>query len=246
MGGRAALALSVLIVLCASSRIDSDLCLVFENLPRTPLSDLYRRASDLGKAHLYIQSSLLAWLLLILATRLAFLTAARARITRWAESICFVWLTFCVTGVITDLVKALVGRARPDLALACSADTLHPLSMNHLFQSFPSGHTQTVFTFALLIGSRTSKGRWPALLFAILIAGTRLYRNVHFVSDVLGGVLFSLIGLWVTRWLRDTYLIPKHLTMAFQRGSLDHFRKTPAVCLRTVAVKGRPEGEFSL
>jgi undecaprenyl-diphosphatase len=85
-----------------------------------------------------------------------------------------------------ELLKVLVGRARPSFAYTCAALRTG---------SVPSGHSaNAVAVWALLAvvaGRRSPRLRTPALVAAGLFAGaagfSRVYLGVHFPTDVLGG-----------------------------------------------------------
>lgn len=98
-------------------------------------------------------------------------------------------------GLLT-LLKNIFRRHRPSDPLAAAA---------HGF-SYPSGHSTSAFTFCgiliyILWESAVSKlwkwtGTIALLLFAGLIAISRVYLHVHYASDVLAG--FCLSFLWLT------------------------------------------------
>ena len=89
--------------------------------------------------------------------------------------------------LVTNLVKAAVDRARP---------TIDPLAAS-LGPSFPSGHSSTAAAFfaalALLLGRRRSD-RHKAVLagtavgLAVAVACSRVLLDLHWLSDVVGGL----------------------------------------------------------
>lgn len=69
--------------------------------------------------------------------------------------------------------------------------------------SFPSGHTLASFEGAMVIMMRHKKYGIPALVFAIIIALTRLYLYVHFPTDVLAGALLGTLFAFIAVKLVD-------------------------------------------
>ena len=89
--------------------------------------------------------------------------------------------------LLTEAVKQLVDRARPTIEAV--AATLGP--------SFPSGHTSTAAAswaaFALVAGRWWGRRAWPALAgvavgIAVGVACSRVFLDVHWLTDVLGGL----------------------------------------------------------
>lgn len=65
------------------------------------------------------------------------------------------------------------------------------------FYSFPSGHTTSAFTIALILAYvKNSKYHTYLLLFLAFIAGySRVYLGQHFVVDVFAGILLAILSV---------------------------------------------------
>jgi len=59
--------------------------------------------------------------------------------------------------------------------------------------SFPSSHTSTSFASALQFFGINRKAGIAAMIFAAVVAFTRLYLYVHFPTDILGGIILGVI-----------------------------------------------------
>ncbi len=97
------------------------------------------------------------------------------------------------------VLKPLIGRARPfthlpELTLLIPPETGF---------SFPSGHTASSFASALSIRFASKNGGRIALVFAAAIAFSRLYLSVHYLTDILAGVLLGCLCAYAARWLTD-------------------------------------------
>ncbi|MBQ2668479.1 MAG: phosphatase PAP2 family protein [Clostridia bacterium] len=59
--------------------------------------------------------------------------------------------------------------------------------------SFPSGHSASSFTAAVMLFLRHKKQAWPALILAALIAFSRVFLFVHYPTDILAGALLGTL-----------------------------------------------------
>lgn len=96
--------------------------------------------------------------------------------------------------VVNFTIKPLFARERPWLVIENFVNLVPEKDPN----SFPSGHTNAAFAFALAL-CMTAPKRWmkiTAVCMAVVMGLSRLYVGVHFPSDVLVGALIgSLCGL---------------------------------------------------
>ena len=93
-------------------------------------------------------------------------------------------------------LKNLFSRMRP-----CQIDeTFELLVSRPSSSSFPSTHSAWAFGGAVAIFLGNKKGGILALIWAALIAFSRMYLFLHFPTDVLAGIIFgSLMGIIATK-----------------------------------------------
>ena len=102
--------------------------------------------------------------------------------------------------VVNFTIKPLVARDRPWLVIENFVNLVPEKDPN----SFPSGHTNAAFAFAVGICAAKDSRRWmkiTAVCMAVVMGLSRLYVGVHFPSDVLAGAvigsLCGLAGAWI-------------------------------------------------
>jgi membrane-associated phospholipid phosphatase len=98
-------------------------------------------------------------------------------------------------GVVRTL-KILLGRARP----GHGTDFIF-FSLDSSYNSFPSGHSADafvsgVFLFYLLKQSKYTIYPFLPLIFACLIAMSRVFVSAHYPSDVAAGMAIGIMGAW--------------------------------------------------
>ncbi|MCS7065173.1 MAG: phosphatase PAP2 family protein, partial [Fimbriimonadales bacterium] len=130
---------------------------------------------------------------------------------RWSRRWRLVFLPGCVawlgSGATVQLLKHLVPRPRPSNL----PDVLVAPDERIFARSFPSGHTATAFALAcwlwlMVRGTRYRWLGWLGWLLAALVGLSRIYRGVHYPSDVIAGALIGILwGLIAFFWLGSAY-----------------------------------------
>ena len=107
---------------------------------------------------------------------------------KWGVAIiCAMALAF-VAGEL--IIKNIVCRVRP-----CNQDfAVQMLIEKPIGYSFPSSHSATSFAVATVIFAKYKKLGALALLYAGVIAFSRMYLFVHFPSDVAVGALLGIVS----------------------------------------------------
>ena len=82
--------------------------------------------------------------------------------------------------------------------------------------SFPSGHTALSFAVVtgLWLSGDLKQWRLPALVFAFLIAFSRLYLYVHYPTDVLAGIAAGIFCGWAAAKIVQTMAVRKQVQEA--------------------------------
>jgi len=123
---------------------------------------------------------------------------------RWRD-IARAWLAFLLalaaTGLVVTVLKHLIGRLRPVKLFREEAYGFDPLAFEAAAASFPSGHSQTIWAVMTMLMVMFPR-HWPTWVgIGVLVASSRLFVTVHYLSDVLVGSLIGIVGaLLVARW----------------------------------------------
>ena len=136
---------------------------------------------------------------------------SRVAAAAWWEIAAFAAVLFLVvaaTGLATDAIKPIVGRFRPD-DVQGGVFAFTPLSLGgYAHYSFPSGHATTMAAVAVMAAFVPSIVTTPIVIAAAIVAISRVMIDVHFPSDVVGGILVGIgVGYLILRWMADAGIV---------------------------------------
>ncbi len=128
--------------------------------------------------------------------------------------------SYLLNFVISQTIKHLVKAPRPHLFFIKKLSGIYLVKGIVMLDanSFPSGHSVSAFTAAVVLTYTTKNKYWGVilLLIAVLVAYSRLYLSEHFLIDVTAG---SALGVFVTLvWLYFIDRQPFLQTKGWNRG----------------------------
>ncbi len=168
---------------------------------------------DVLETSVFLSHFGLSGYMLVLSAALAFVAIAVQRKAKsaslalharvLAERAIFFFVTIATSGIICQVIKHLIGRARPRFLSEFGAYHFVGPSFRSGIDSFPSGHTTTVFAAAVVFS--LFKPSWRAGFFAVaaVIGLARILAGAHYPSDVLAGAtLGSAVASFLGRSFR--------------------------------------------
>ncbi|VAX22693.1 hypothetical protein MNBD_NITROSPINAE04-1379 [hydrothermal vent metagenome] len=110
-------------------------------------------------------------------------------------------ITMAVAGASLQAVKHVAPRDRPLKHFqqeTKSGKAVVNTPLNLLYnRSFPSGHSQAAFTTAMFFALYIRRRRALLFLAASLVALSRVYLGVHFLSDAIAGSIMGAFIAWI-------------------------------------------------
>lgn len=127
------------------------------------------------------------------------------------------WFTLALSTIVSFLLKIAIQRPRP-YQIGVVSSLLEGASHNIWNFSFPSFQAMLVFCAIPILSKEFPKLKNIWIIFAVLIAISRVYLGVHFMSDILvGGLIGYFLGVFVIKYEDKTRFWGKIYKKIFRR-----------------------------
>ena len=177
-----------------------------------------RILTDFGK-DAYVLSLLAAMLLVVALIAAALDGNSRSRLVGFGLRLQFVFFAVLAPLLAGEVIKWIAGRGRPFVGGKANPFNFEPFAGTEAYASFPSAHAITGFALAFAVAAVWPRARAVMIVYALLIAATRLVLLAHHPSDVVAGALIGVVGaMFVRYWfaarrlgfaiLRDGEIVP--------------------------------------
>ena len=118
----------------------------------------------------------------------------------YAHRALFLFSSIVVSGIVSNLLKVLIGRYRPEMFFerglyGINFFNFSFFNFSHGLNSFPSGHTATTFSLAWALPLFFPRTRIPLLCFAVMVGASRVIITSHYLSDALGGAYVGIMSV---------------------------------------------------
>lgn len=189
-----------------------------------------RILTDFGK-DAYVLWVLAAMLLMVVLVAAAMRGASRAQWLGFGLRLQFVFFAVLTPLLAGELIKWVVGRGRPFVGGEANPFNFAPFAGTEAHASFPSAHVITAAALAFAVSAVWPRARAAMVVYALVIAATRLVLLAHHPSDAVAGALIGVVGAMAVRY----WFAARRLGFAIHRngeivplGSLSGHRKRVA------------------
>lgn len=158
-----------------------------------------RILTEFGK-DAYVLACLAGMLLVIALVAVTLRGASRARLLGFGLRLQFLFFAVLVPLLAGELIKWAVGRGRPYVGGKADSFNFAPFAGTEAYASFPSAHAITGFALAFAVAAVWPRTRVAMIVYALLIAVSRLVLLAHHPSDVVAGALIGVVGAMAVRY----------------------------------------------
>lgn len=172
----------------------------------TPWVAFFSAITDLANGFIWYSVALIgviiAWVRHGKRAKLSDPARLRQQLRAWV----FMAVAMATSGLLINIMKFVLGRQRPRFLFGEETSSgFYPFATKIADSSFPSGHTQSIWTAMLALSFLFPPLRPVFLAIATTIAMSRIVVGAHFLADVVTSIFiaFATVLLWRRWFTRD-------------------------------------------
>ncbi|MDO8618827.1 MAG: phosphatase PAP2 family protein [Candidatus Daviesbacteria bacterium] len=142
---------------------------------------------------------------LIFAAGIAILILSLLKGAKEKKALLLIFLSFGIAFILLKTFGLIIYEERPFLEFGLTS-----LSSMAPDDSFPSDHTTILAIIFFCYYYYRSRYAWIFLLILTITGFARVYVGVHYPSDILGGIIFAAVAVWLAVYLKN--LLEKKLS----------------------------------
>ena len=158
----------------------------------TQYEGFFKTITILGEGGVWLVPSALLWIFCRWRLSRSDYFDQASRYRRWSDALLYFFLTIGLSGIFVNVVKFMIGRYRPRAWFEQGLYGFHPFSTDWAINSFPSGHSQAIFSAMMALVFIVPRYNRAWLVLGALVAASRVATSVHYLSDVVVG---SYVGI---------------------------------------------------
>jgi undecaprenyl-diphosphatase len=178
--------------------LDAPTIVAVGNLPQWVIH-VFNELTDFGTSDWFLVPIGLALLTIAALASPALTHVSRLVLAAFTVRLGFVFAAIALPGLFVTIVKRLIGRARPFIGGHADPFLYVPFIWRPEYASLPSGHATNVFAALLAVGLVWPRLRAVMLIYALVIAASRVIVLAHHPSDVIAGAVVGTVGALLVR-----------------------------------------------
>jgi membrane-associated phospholipid phosphatase len=208
--------------------IDAPIITAVASLPDW-VGRLFNVLTDFGTSDWFLVPIGLALMAIAALASPALVPMSRLVVAALTLRLGFLFAAIALPGLFVTIVKRLIGRARPFIGGHADPFLYVPFGWQPEYASLPSGHATNVFAALLAVGLLWPRLRPVMLVYALIIAASRVIVLAHHPSDVIAGAVVGTVGALLVR----DWFASRRLAFAIDAGG--GVRTLPGPSLRRLA-----------
>jgi len=168
--------------------------------------------TDFGKSGWIIFGSLFLLVEALAAYRLSPTLRSRFQAAYVSHMAIYIFLCVSLSGLLANLLKRIIGRARPTLYDDLGFLNFDTFAGSARFESFPSGHATTAGALMMAMALIAPSYRLVFLSIALWLGFSRVIVGAHYPSDVIAGLA---LGAWFS--LATAIVFARHQLLFHQK-----------------------------